>query len=147
MIEALDVRRRISEDLALLRSLTRALIAVAQAADERQRPIIRDVLCQLCSEVERYFAFEQEVVMPILRDVDAWGPVRVERLCREHDEQRSVLVALAENADDSAHRVQDLADELVWFFERFEQEIAEEEDELLSAEAIGAEPRVDQVDG
>jgi iron-sulfur cluster repair protein YtfE (RIC family) len=149
MIAKREVRKRITTDLALLRSLCRALITVARAAerDERQRPAIRDVLSQLSSEVERHFQYEEEVIVPLLRDVDAWGPVRVERLVQEHAEQRSVLVALTEDAQDDVRNLEDLADEIVWFFQRFEREMTETEARLLSAEAVGAEPAVDQIDG
>lgn len=149
MIAALDVRRRIAEEIALLRSLTQTLIAVAREAeaDERRRVAIRDVLAQICAEVERHFQYEEEVVAPLMREVDSWGSVRVERMFKEHDEQRAVLVALAEDAEDGVRRVEELADEIVWFFRRFEEEMTAEEDRLLSAESIGAEPYVDQIDG
>jgi iron-sulfur cluster repair protein YtfE (RIC family) len=149
MIEALEVRRRISTDLAVLRSLTRALVQVARAAeqDERQRPLICDVLAQLCSEVNRHFAYEEEFVVPLLRDTDAWGPVRVEQLCKEHDEQRSVLVTLAADAQGQARNVEELTDEIEWFFTRFERAMSDEEDGLLNAESVGAEPCIDQIDG
>ncbi|MBX3197871.1 MAG: hemerythrin domain-containing protein [Labilithrix sp.] len=149
LIAKIEVRQRISTDHALLRGLCRALIAVARAAerDERHRPAIRDVLGHLCAEVDRHFEYEEEVIVPLLREVDAWGPVRVERLYRDHAEQRSVLVALVEDAEDGMRNVEDLADEIVWFFQRFEQDMAAEEERLLSAEDIGAEPMVDQIDG
>ncbi|MBN9166244.1 MAG: hemerythrin domain-containing protein [Myxococcales bacterium] len=149
MIARVEIRKRISSDHAVLRSLCRALIAVARAAerDEKHRPVIRDVLGQLCTEVERHFQYEEEVIVPLMREVDAWGPVRVERLFQEHAEQRSVLVALVEDAEDGVRNVEDLADEVVWFFQRFEQDMADEEERLLNAEALGAEPRVDQIDG
>ncbi|MBX3203750.1 MAG: hemerythrin domain-containing protein [Labilithrix sp.] len=149
MIAKIEVRKRISSDHALLRGLCRALIAVARAAerDERHRPVIRDVLGQLCAEVERHFQFEEETIVPLLREVDAWGPVRVERMYHDHAEHRSVLVALTEDAEEGVRNVEDLADEIVWFFQRFEQEMAAEEERLLSAEDIGAEPLIDQIDG
>lgn len=149
MIAALEVRQRITSDHALLRSLIQALIAVSRAAqeDEGQRPAIQDVLGQLCGEVERHFQYEEEFIVPLMREMDAWGPARVERFCKEHEEQRAVLCALAEDAQEGARNVEDLADEIVWFFQRFEQDMAEEEERLLNAETIGAEPIIDQIDG
>lgn len=149
MIDTLEVRQRIASDHALLRSLSRALIAVSRtcAADESQRQVIRDVLAQLCCEVDRHFQFEEEAILPLMREMDAWGPARVEQLCAEHEQQKAVLLALAEDAEDGARNIEELADEVVWFFERFEQEMAAEERRLLEAEVIGAEPIVDQIDG
>ena len=149
MIAAFEVRQRISADHALLRSLIRALIAISRASerDESQRQIIRDVLGQLCCELERHFHYEEEVILPLMRDVDAWGPARAEQLCKEHDHQREVLDALAGDLDDGSRNIDDLAEEIVRFFQRFEQEMADEEQRLLDAESIGAEPTVDQIDG
>ena len=149
MIAADDVRARISTELALLRSLTQALLSVARSAehDERQRQVLRDVLAHVCAEVERHFEYEEEIIAPLLREVDAWGAVRVEQLLKAHEEQRLVLVALVEDADDGMLDIEDLVDEIVWFFQRFEQEMVAEEERLLSAESVGAEPLVDQIDG
>ena len=149
MIDTLEVRQRIASDHALLRSLSRALIAMSRACDrdENQRQVIRDVLSQLCCEVERHFRFEEEVILPLMREMDAWGPARVEQLCAVHEQQRAVLIALAEDAEDGERNIDDLAEEMVWFFERFEQEMAAEEQRLLDAEVIGAEPIIDQIDG
>jgi iron-sulfur cluster repair protein YtfE (RIC family) len=149
LIEQVEVRRRLATDLAVLRSLTRALLQVAHAAeqDERQRSLICDVLARLCSEANRHFAYEEEMIGPILRDVDAWGPVRVEQLYSEHEQQRRVLSSLANDAEAPSRNVGELAGEIEWFFDRFERLISDEEDGLLNAESLGAEPYVDQIDG
>lgn len=149
MIAEDEVRRRITAELGLLRDLCRALITVARAAtgEESQRGAIRDVLCQICVVVERHFKFEEEVVVPMLLDADPWGPVRVERLFQERDEQRSMLFALANDARDALRSTDDLADEVIGFFRSFEQQIIEAETRLLEAEAAGADPVIDQIDG
>lgn len=149
MIDVFEVRQRIAADHALLRSLIHALIAVSRitARDERHRVVIQGMLGQLFSEVERHFDFERERIVPLLREVDAWGPARAEQLEKDHEERRTVLVALVEDADDGARSLDELADEILWFVERFEQEMSAEERLLLEAEALGAEPVVDQVDG
>ena len=150
MIDTVEARQRITTDHALLRSLTRALIALSRGAtegDDSQRPVICDVLRQLCSELDRHFQFEQEAILPLMREMDAWGPVRVEQLCKLHEEQRAVLMALADGAADEARNIDDVAEDIVCFFRRFEEEMENEEQRLLEAEVIGAEPSVDQIDG
>lgn len=37
-------------------------------------------------------AAEEAVLIPILRDIDAWGPERVKQLLAEHTEEHSVLL-------------------------------------------------------
>lgn len=149
MNDRIEVRQRIASDHAVLRSLIRALIAVTRTRerDQRQRSVIRDVLGQLRDEVDRHFEYEERVLVPLMRGMGPCGPARAEQFCRDHAEQRAVIVALIEDAQDGGRDVEDLACEIVWFFERFEQDMAEEEQRLLSAEAIGAEPIIDQIDG
>lgn len=148
LIEQSEVRRRLAGDLALLRSLSRALAFVMRAAeqDERHRPLLCDVLSRLRAEANRHFAYQEETVGPLLRDVDAWGDARVEQLCREHEEHRGALALLANDAETGARAVDDLVGEVEWFFDRFERLMCEE-DGLLEAESPGAEPSVDQIDG
>ncbi len=141
-----DLRRRITTDHAVLRSLCRALVSVARASesDDSQLPVLKDVLRQLTTELERHFAFEEDVIVPLMKHDDAWGPVRVELLHRDHADQRAILRAVLAGVDSG---VREVSHQLVRFFQRFEQDMDDEEARLLSAESLGAEPRVDQVDG
>lgn len=148
--DAEEARTRITTDHEVLRSLCRALVEVAAAATrhEAQRPVVRELLAQLCSEIEDHLAYEEQVLVPILRDADAWGPVRVEELSKEHADQRAVLLVLLDDARDGGREIPALADELVEFAQRFERDIAEEEGRLLTAEALGERMIVvDQTDG
>ncbi len=146
LISKEEVRRRITTDHAVLRSLCRALVSVARASetDESQLPVLKDVLRQLTSELERHFDFEEHIVVPLLKGDDAWGPVRVELLHRDHAEQRAILRAVMTGVDSG---VREITGPLVRFFQRFEQDMDDEEARLLTAESLGAEPMVDQVDG
>ena len=145
-----EARTRVCKDHELLRDLTRKLEEVARSAlgNERQRSEVRRVLGELCRHVEQLFAFEESVLLALLREADAWGPVRVEQIVREHEEQRTILLALAEDAEDAARSTGELADELLWFARRFSRDMAEEEARFLTPEALGEEVLVvDQIDG
>lgn len=135
MVAALEVRERIGREHALLRSLTRALLGAAKAAeqDEKQRYVIREILRQLTDEAERHFAYEERVAGPLLRKAETWGPICAHRMAKEHDEQRTTLLALAEDAQDGVRSIDELTDEITWFFRRFEQDMNDEEERLLSA--------------
>ncbi len=134
-MRALEIRERIGREHALLRSLTRALLGAARAAeqDEKQRYVIREILTQLIAEIERHFAYEESAAGPLLRGADTWGPICADRMAKEHDEQRTTLRALAEDAQDGVRTIGELADEIGWFFRRFEQDMNDEEDRFLSA--------------
>lgn len=137
-VEAEEARTRITTDHAVLRSLSQALVISADAAvrDARQRPIVRDLLVQLCAEIELHLQYEEAVLVPLLRRADAWGPVRVEELAREHADQRFVIAALLEQAMESRD-MGELVEEIARFTERLERDIDEEERDLLTAEALG----------
>lgn len=133
-----EVRARVTTDHLMLRSLVRALVAVAEAGveDERQRALLRDLLSQLCSEIEQHLAFEERALVPLLRDADAWGLVRVAELEQEHADQRAIVAALLADAF-AAGTPRDLIDDILGFTARLERDIAEEERDLLSVEALG----------
>jgi hypothetical protein len=149
MIMEGEIRDRITTELAMVRDLCHALVTVARMVERgaTQRESIREVLEQVCTAVVDHFRYEEEVIAPLLRDADPWGPVRVERLLQEHADQLDVLLALAQDARENVRNEDDLVDEVVVFFQRFEQEICDQEMRLLSTESQGAEPTVDQIDG
>jgi hypothetical protein len=149
MIAQGEIRDRITAELAMLRDLCRALVTVARMVElgATRRESMREVLEQVCTAVEEHFRYEEAVIAPLLREVDPWGPVRVERLLQDHAEQLGVLLALAQDAREDLRNEDDLVDEVVLFFQRFEQEISDQEMRLLSTESLGAEPTVDQIDG
>lgn len=144
------LRARLFADHQALRSLAAAVRTTACFApcDEMQRQRIRGTLAQLCAQIERHIALEEQELAPLLRIADAWGEVRVDLMAREHAEQRSVLVAVSEDAEDGSHPIDELVDELVWFAQRVERAIEDEQRRLLTAEALGDELIViDQTDG
>ena len=54
-------------------------------------------------------------------------------MSKEHEEQRTTLRAIAEDAQDGVRTIDDLTEEIRWFFRRFEQDMNDEEERLLSA--------------
>lgn len=130
-----EVRERIAREHALLRSLTRALFGAARAAreDEKHRYVIREILRQLLDEAERHFEYEERVAAPLLSKAEGWGPICAHRMAQEHEEQRTTLRALVEDAEDGIRTVDELTEEVRWFFRRFEQDMSDEEERLASA--------------
>lgn len=135
-----EVRSRVLADHAILRSLSRTLVAVAREAvcDDKQKPYLRGVLAQLATELEVHLQYEEKELIPILRDADAWGPVRVDIIAEEHAEQRSLLKALLDDAE-GVRTLDELTAELVAFADSFERDMADEEERLLNTDALGEE--------
>jgi iron-sulfur cluster repair protein YtfE (RIC family) len=149
-VTAPEARDRVLADHTRLRTLMGAVVASARdvLCDEKQRPRVREALAGLRTELERHVAYEEAVLAPILRDANAWGPVRAAHMAKDHDGQRAALVALAEDVGEEVRSVEALADEIEWFVQSFERDLCEEEATLLSADALGEVLLVvDQTDG
>jgi hypothetical protein len=145
-----EARDRIVADHTMLRTLMGSVMAAARDAvrDEKQRPRVREAMGRLRSELERHLAYEEEVLVPILRQANAWGSVRAAHMAKDHEGQRAVLVALTEDVGEGVRGVEALADELEWFVQSFERDMCEEEKTLLGEDALGdGSLVVDQADG
>lgn len=120
---------RVFADHAILRALTSTISSTARAAlrDEKQRFFIRHLLSQLKSEVDRHAAFEEQVLVPRIRDFLKAHLGDAIHLEKDHEDQALVLTALCEDAQDGVRGIEELVEEILWFIERFERDMAEEE--------------------
>ncbi len=81
----------------LIAALREAAASVLAASDE---PLQKRALALACAigvfgnDLRTHLAAEEDLLGPVLRHVDAWGPVRLELLRAEHAHQRAVLDAL-----------------------------------------------------
>ena len=91
-----------SELLALLMAQHRQLRAIIALIDEesvhvarRVEPQVGERLRELLAELRRklvlHTALERDALVPLLRNVDAWGPERLDRLKREHNAEHEAL--------------------------------------------------------
>jgi hemerythrin-like domain-containing protein len=90
-----EVRERILKEHESLRALARN---VENLAD---RAVTRDGAQELLKRIDEFwFALnrhidgEEMALAPILQSIDAWGPVRLERMKSMHVEQRAALGAI-----------------------------------------------------
>src|SRR5262249_48308619 len=82
----------------------------------------------------RHLNHEETVLRPLLADVDAWGPARVESMDEEHRFQRAALAELArlslgENMDRTVQVIEE-------FVRRLRADMDEEERHSLSEEVL-----------
>lgn len=82
----------------------------------------------------RHLAHEETVLRPILADVDAWGPARVEAMDEEHREQRAAMaevsrLVLDEDVDSTVQRIEE-------FVRRLRADMDGEEHHALSPEVL-----------
>jgi iron-sulfur cluster repair protein YtfE (RIC family) len=92
-----QVRSTILEDHAHLREQLDALEALAQGlVAGRTEPLV-EALAALRRMKRRFFDhldLEEAIMVPALRDADAWGPERAQLVLDEHRDQRAELEAL-----------------------------------------------------
>ncbi len=86
--------------------------------------------------LERHTFWEERHLVPVLRDADAWGVQRVERLRQEHAEQRRILSLLLERLRDERRSPRCIARDLLELGSRLEGELGREEREALSPDII-----------
>jgi hypothetical protein len=93
------VRDRVLEQHETLRELLRQALDVTTRGLQGEGPG-RDELARLVHDLRARFrahlAFEEQTLAPVLSNLDAWGPERVEDLLEEHTRQRAELDTLIE---------------------------------------------------
>ena len=82
----------------------------------------------------RHLQHEETVLRPLLADVDAWGPARVESMDEEHRSQRTALAQLSRVALDAD--LDCTIQQMEAFIRRIRAEMAGEEQHALSEEVL-----------
>lgn len=107
-----QIRRRILEDHARLRERFSELDEVARRILEGEAelaPRLRSLAEGVREEFLAHLDLEDAILVPALREVDAWGPERAEKLATEHREQRALLQRLLRGLADLDRPLEELA--------------------------------------
>ena len=100
-VDAGDARRGILWQHRRIRTLLERAACVAEAALEGEPPspdAVASAIGDIRSTMEVHLAYEECVLVPLLRDDLPVGPQRADRLAAEHAQQRAMLAALHEEA-------------------------------------------------
>ena len=133
-----EVRGRILRDHEALRRHLDELATVIHALRDGDESAVGHAvsLCeQILKELSRHLDLEDAVLAPTLRELDAWGPIRAERLLRHHVQQREQLGAIAEKSH-AEHTPAALAVVLADLVEDLRADMAYEERDVLSPELL-----------
>ncbi len=136
-LSASQVRSLILDEHTVLRDV---LDEIEETLGEMTRRVpgaigrLRASLRTLHDAFLRHLSHEETVLRPILVDVDAWGPARVEAMDEEHRAQRTALaelprLALDEDVDGTVQRIEDLV-------RRLRADMDGEETHALSEEVL-----------
>ena len=121
-----------------IRTLLDHAHAVAEATLDGQAPwpdAVASAIGDIRSTMEVHLAFEETVLLPILRDDLPLGPQRADRLRDEHARQRTTLATLHDEAR-AYPQLEMLAAKLAFLTEWLLADMAEEEKSLLVPDVV-----------
>ncbi len=136
-LSASQVRSLILDEHAVIRDV---LEEIDETLGEMTRRVpgaigrLRASLRTLQDAFLRHLVHEETVLRPLLVDVDAWGPARVEAMDEEHKAQRVALselsrLALDQDVDGTVRRIEE-------FVRRLRADMEGEEHHALSEEVL-----------
>jgi len=132
-----QVRNLILDEHTILRDI---LEEIEQALGEMTRRVtgalgrLRASLRTLHDAFLRHLHHEETVLRPLLADVDAWGPARVESMDEEHRAQRTALAQLIRlRLDEDLDRTVEVIEDFVC---RLRTDMDGEERHALSEEVL-----------
>lgn len=132
-----QVRARILREHSALRQQLVPLAALA-AQLEAGRPGIRALAVERVQGLYRalrdHIDFEDQLLAPALREIDAWGPVRADELLEHHARQRVELAMLAERSD--AESGEALGRLIECWVTDLRADMAHEDRDMLSADLL-----------
>lgn len=136
-LSASQVRSLILDEHAILRDV---LEEIEEALGELTRRVpgalgrLRATLRTFRDAFLRHLSHEETVLRPLLKDVDAWGPARVESMDEEHQAQRAVLHDLS--CLDLEQDIDCTVQQLEEFIRRLRADMDQEEHRALSEEVL-----------
>ncbi len=131
-------RRGILSQHERIRDLLDRARAVAEAALDGEAPsddAVASVIGDIHTTMEVHLAFEETVLIPLLRDDLPIGPQRADRLLDEHSRQREVLAGLHREAT-AYPELPMLAAKLAFLTSWLLADMAEEERCLLTPDVV-----------
>jgi iron-sulfur cluster repair protein YtfE (RIC family) len=138
-----QVRERVLADHRALRHMLERVEVLARHVLQGKHTAVEKLDGQVRTLDERmreHMALEERILVPALRQADAWGKERVERFHAEHERQRKILASLWRDSPDDAGHGMKLA-LLAWGLVRLLQEdMADEERVSLNADVLRDDP-------
>lgn len=131
------VRARILEHHGELRAKLEILQRLASEADGGDLSAAAHAVALahgLFDELADHLDIEEQMLVPMLREVDAWGELRANELLKHHEQQWSELKALRERADRCSART--MAGELAMLVSALRRDLLDEDRELLTPDVL-----------
>jgi hemerythrin-like domain-containing protein len=139
-----DRRVEILAEHATLRRMVHDLVdsaALVTSGNDAEGDPLRIRLIQLCFALDRHLLHEEDLLEPVFARTDGTGARYLARMNLEHARQRAVLGRLRAGLDGRT-RLAALAANAAAVGRALLEEMDEEEEQLLSLEALGRAPAV-----
>jgi hemerythrin-like domain-containing protein len=134
----LDEHRWLREVLADAGEIARRV----EAGDHERAGHLRERAQRLRQRFLQHLDFEEEQLIPALRDADDWGEERAGLLLREHAEQRARFAALLQELHQPCSDPRPLARDVGALVRDLLADMEHEEAELLSERVLHDDPMV-----
>ncbi len=134
-----EIRERILAEHDRLRRLIGAIRSVADLigeGDEELGDSLRVMLVALFRKLKNHMRYEDETLAPLLRDLDAFGEVRVEAFAREHEDQRQQMTEILQTATNHHADGREVAERAIAISERVLNDIEHEEATFLHPDVL-----------
>jgi iron-sulfur cluster repair protein YtfE (RIC family) len=135
-----EVRSRILRDHEVLGERLAALQRLADEAAEGSNgeacARTREFACGVVEELADHLEVEEQLLVPVLRDMDAWGPLRADELRHHHEQQWRGLKRLRERVSAPALQPPELAAHIALMVQLLRHELQQEAHELLTPELL-----------
>lgn len=125
-----EIRRKVLADHTFLRGMLASLESLAREVLEGNRRLVGALRLEgegLLETLQRHMAWEEQHMAPALREADAWGQARVDRLFDDHREQREMLANALERLRDPTRPPVLLARNLLDLVSLIREDMADEE--------------------
>ncbi len=140
-----EVRKRVLTEHTALRAMLDDVEALAHTLAQGDASVGSTLVVrarELQRTLGRHLDHEDVLLIPILRETDAFGPVRAERLTAEHERQRNEMIAMLSRLLTSEENAPGtpLAEALLAFAAELRTDMDQEEKALLSPELFRDDP-------
>jgi iron-sulfur cluster repair protein YtfE (RIC family) len=128
----LEQHRALAEKLDHVQQAAAALAAAGHASVERAIALGHE----LCREIAEHIEIEDRLLVPALRDVDAWGEIRAQQLSQKHGQTQQELQALQLDEHHCPLEPCALAARLIAVIEALRADMMREQQGLLTPEVL-----------
>jgi iron-sulfur cluster repair protein YtfE (RIC family) len=129
------VRKIILQEHAELRS---KLQEMEDAIRSKEFTKLRNLLLEFNTYFIRHIKTEEAILRPVLKDIDAWGSVRIERMNSEHADQKNEIKEIDQLV--ASHRPKDYLPQLESFIAKIKRDIEDEEKDCLDPDVMKDDP-------